>query len=201
MTNGYKTLVVGISGPSSCGKTTLARLLRDIWPKTFILHEDDFYWPDSQIPIKDDVQDWDCLEAVDLRKLHSALEYIKQNGSPPPDLHSKEDQNSVGDCNVDKAVVDRLQNVAADTSDRKPVNIALIDGFLLYAQSMHNIRDQLDLKLFLRTDYETAKSRRNARSGYVTIEGFWQDPPGRWVAASAIDMAHFRFPTKPLTKS
>lgn len=36
-------LVVGISGCSSSGKTTLARLLRDIFPNTFILHEDDFY--------------------------------------------------------------------------------------------------------------------------------------------------------------
>jgi len=36
-------LVVGISGASSSGKTTLSRLLRDIFPNTFILHEDDFF--------------------------------------------------------------------------------------------------------------------------------------------------------------
>ena len=35
-----------------------------------------------------------------------------------------------------------------------------------------------DVRLFLRTSYETAKRRREARNGYVTIEGFWQDPPG-----------------------
>lgn len=38
-----KAVIVGISGASSSGKTTLARLLRDIFPNTFILHEDDFY--------------------------------------------------------------------------------------------------------------------------------------------------------------
>lgn len=38
-----KALIVGVSGGSSSGKTTLARLLRDIFPNTFILHEDDFY--------------------------------------------------------------------------------------------------------------------------------------------------------------
>lgn len=38
-----KAIIVGISGPSSSGKTTLARLLRDVFPNTFILHEDDFY--------------------------------------------------------------------------------------------------------------------------------------------------------------
>ena len=43
-----KAVVVGISGCSSSGKTTLARLLRDIFPSTFILHEDDFYKPEDQ---------------------------------------------------------------------------------------------------------------------------------------------------------
>lgn len=42
-TMGDKALVIGISGCSSSGKTTLARLLRDIFPNAFILHEDDFY--------------------------------------------------------------------------------------------------------------------------------------------------------------
>lgn len=43
-----RTVVIGISGCSSSGKTTLARLLRDIFPETFILHEDDFYKPESE---------------------------------------------------------------------------------------------------------------------------------------------------------
>jgi nicotinamide/nicotinate riboside kinase len=45
---GNKAVVVGISGCSSSGKTTLARLLRDIFPSAFILHEDDFYKTDSE---------------------------------------------------------------------------------------------------------------------------------------------------------
>ena len=43
-----KAVVVGISGASSSGKTTLARLLRDVFPGTFILHEDDFYKPEAE---------------------------------------------------------------------------------------------------------------------------------------------------------
>lgn len=43
-----KALIVSISGCSSSGKTTLARLLRDILPGTFILHEDDFYRPENE---------------------------------------------------------------------------------------------------------------------------------------------------------
>lgn len=43
---------------------------------------------------------------------------------------------------------------------------------------MASIRDLFDIKLFLHTDYTTAKARRERRSGYVTLEGFWEDPPG-----------------------
>ncbi len=66
-----KAVIVGISGPSSSGKTTLARLLQRIFYgvqldcdsraqdndndndndnklNTFIIHEDDFYYPDDQ---------------------------------------------------------------------------------------------------------------------------------------------------------
>lgn len=43
-----RALIVALSGCSSSGKTTLARLLRDIFPNTFILHEDDFYRPEAE---------------------------------------------------------------------------------------------------------------------------------------------------------
>jgi nicotinamide/nicotinate riboside kinase len=55
--NQEKAVVIGISGPSSSGKTTLARLLQRIFNgaksasenlNTFIIHEDDFYFPDDK---------------------------------------------------------------------------------------------------------------------------------------------------------
>lgn len=174
-----KCLLVGLSGPSSSGKTTIARLLRDILPNAFILHEDDFYKTDAQIPISPEhnIQDWDCLESINLPALESALKHIKANGLPPADLESKEDQNSVGEVNIDAAVVDGLKRQASELG-LEHVRVAIVDGFLLYSQEMQAVRDAFDVKIFLRTDYETAKERREARSGYVTLEGFWADPPG-----------------------
>lgn len=59
-----ETIIVGISGPSSSGKTTIARLLRRIFPvswgddgsddagiETFLIHEDDFYFTDDKYEI------------------------------------------------------------------------------------------------------------------------------------------------------
>lgn len=181
MPSQQEAFVIGLSGPSSSGKTTLARLLRDIWPRTFILHEDDFYWPDSQIPVKNGVQDWDCFEAIDLSTLQDTLEYIRAQGDPPESFVSKEDQNSIGDCPVDQQVIRRWRERAESLQRYHHRRIAVIDGFLLYAEAMDRIWKQLDVKLFLRTDLTTAKTRREFRSGYVTLEGFWQDPPGEFL--------------------
>jgi nicotinamide/nicotinate riboside kinase len=175
------TLHLALSGPSSSGKTTLARLLRDILPQNvFILHEDDFYKTDAEIPLNTthDLADWDCLESINLPALSAALTHIKAHGSPPPDLQSKEDLNSVGEVGVDSGILDGLKRRAQGLGLEGDVRVAIVDGFLLFSEEMTEVRDAFDVKLFLRTDYETAKKRREARSGYVTLEGFWADPPG-----------------------
>jgi nicotinamide/nicotinate riboside kinase len=177
-------LLVGISGPSSSGKTTLSRLLRDIFPpsKLFILHLDDFYLTDAEIPVRNGIQDWDCLESLNLVQLQQALEHIKQHGTSPDWLESKEDQNSVGEHGVAEGDLQRLREKVAVWFDGNQEwdgkRICIVDGFLLFSEDLKDIRILFDIKLFLRTSYETAKKRREARSGYVTLEGFWEDPPG-----------------------
>lgn len=47
-TTSTTTLIVGLSGCSCSGKSTLARLLRDVFPGCLVVHEDDFYKPASQ---------------------------------------------------------------------------------------------------------------------------------------------------------
>lgn len=178
-------LLVAISGPSSSGKTTLSRLLRDIFPQKqlSIVHLDDFYLTDAEIPVKNGVQDWDCLESLDLKGLENALLHIKQHGQSPDWLVSKEDQNSVGEHGVSARVVGELRReIGALLDHHHPEwqnrRICIVDGFLLFGEDMKSIRDLFDVRIFLRTSYETAKKRREARSGYVTLEGFWEDPPG-----------------------
>ena len=165
-------LLVGISGPSSSGKTTLSRLLRDIFPNVFILHLDDFYLTDAEIPVKDGLQDWDCVESLDLAGLRHALTYIREHGKSPPSLVSKEDQNSVGEHGVDPAVIEAWKERAHELVRQHgwETPIAIVDGFLLFSESMADIRELFHVKLFLRTSYETAKRRREARTGYVTLE-------------------------------
>ena len=43
-----KAIIVGVSGCSSSGKTTLSHLLADVFPHTRIIHEDDFYKAEAE---------------------------------------------------------------------------------------------------------------------------------------------------------
>lgn len=107
-----------------------------------------------------------------------------------PTLDSKEDQNSVGKCPVsDTTIVSLKARVKTWTEPGNPghgiltssqtaVRLCVFDGFLLYSKALAPIQPQMDIKLFLRVSYAKAKARREARSGYVTLEGFWEDPPG-----------------------
>ncbi|OTA65271.1 nicotinamide riboside kinase 1 [Hypoxylon sp. EC38] len=187
---GRKAFIVGISGASSSGKTTLARLLRDVFPNTFILHEDDFYKPETELPSKDGLLDWDCAEAISIPDMKQALEHIRAHGTFPPFVDSKEDQNSIGTCPVpESAIALARAKVAFWTSPGQPghsilisnpLRICILDGFLLYSPEMEagGIPSLLDTKLFLLVSRERATQRRERRDGYVTLEGFWTDPPG-----------------------
>ncbi|KAI5918794.1 P-loop containing nucleoside triphosphate hydrolase protein [Camillea tinctor] len=188
-------IIVGISGASSSGKTTLARLLRDIFPNTFILHEDDFYRPETELPMRDGLLDWDCAEALNIPDMTRALEHIRAEGTFPPFVNSIEDQNSIGACPVSEAKIAAVkakvgawlapgQPGHALISSSPPPRICLLDGFLLYAapstppSALRAVAPLLDVRLFLLVSRAQATRRREARDGYVTLEGFWTDPPG-----------------------
>ncbi|KAH0565953.1 hypothetical protein GP486_000645 [Trichoglossum hirsutum] len=176
-----RATIIGISGCSSSGKTTLSRLLRAILPDTQIIHQDDFYLPETQIPMKDGFQDWDCAESLDLAGLRDALVWARETGEAPAWLVSKEDQNTVAPSGVEDELVARLRDrVSARLAQSPPPRrIFLVDGFLLYPPTLApSPLPHLDTKLLLLTSLPALLARRARRSGYVTLEGFWQDPEG-----------------------
>ncbi|KAJ5669981.1 uncharacterized protein N7477_005344 [Penicillium maclennaniae] len=183
-----KALIVGISGPSSSGKTTLARLLQRVFCgvpldsgkalNTFIIHEDDFYYPDDQIPYTTTpagtrIQDWDTVSAIDTTFLSQALSYVRKTGHLPPRLQSKEDQNEQGESGVSEALVSELRDLVGKrlSSGSHVDTIAFMEGFLLYAPPndeghvLRKVHGAIDLPLFLPASYANVKRRREGRSG------------------------------------
>lgn len=135
-------------------------------------------------------------EAIAYIRQHAEIPVSKKHHKPPcklkayiltlhqPTLESQEDQNSVGKCPVSDALIAELRDkvsaaIPADHPLRQSrLRICLFDGFLLYSKSMTGLKPSLDVKILLRASYAQAKARREARDGYVTLEGFWKDPPG-----------------------
>lgn len=78
---------------------------------------------------------------------------------------------------------------AADPQTTTTTTICLLDGFLLYPspgsregtlkrELVDMMRETLDAKLFIPSTREQTIERRTKRTGYVTLEGFWEDPEG-----------------------
>lgn len=224
------TILLGLSGPSSSGKTTLARLLRSIFDistpssrptqpsralSLFILHQDDFYLTDALVPVitasskefgTRDLQDWDCVESLDLPLFEDTLRHVKAHGRLPEGSVSKEDQNAIGESGVSEVEIEKWKAAvqtwfngllgegdgdgegATSQSPRKEIQICILDGFLLYSSpssssqelnQLHTLTQTLlSPRLFLPTTRAQTLARRLRRSGYVTLEGFWTDPPG-----------------------
>ncbi|KAI5800016.1 P-loop containing nucleoside triphosphate hydrolase protein, partial [Geopyxis carbonaria] len=173
-----RTFTIGISGISSSGKTTLSRYLRTIFRSSLVLFQDDYYLPDSSIPVSSSgLQDWDCVDAFDFSKLGQTLDYVHKHGVLPPDTKTITDDSPVGEKLVDDKFVEEMRARVAGAGLREDIKIVFLEGILLFQQG-NIVENKLDARILLRAPYERAKQRREARTRYVTIEGFWEDPPG-----------------------
>ena len=56
--------------------------------------------------------------------------------------------------------------------------LLILDGILLHTPAFAALQPLFDIKILLRASFAEAQRRREARGGYVTLEGFWEDPPG-----------------------
>ena len=184
-------LVVGLSGPTCSGKSTIARFLQAIFPRMAVLHEDDFYYPAADLPYRAGFQNWDSPKSIDQERLISVLQYVRSEGRLPSGFTSYE--GDTGPTAVEQSLIERLRgdvsswatgqcisDPSAVAQSARQVNeqpeLVLMEGFLLFGKSMVGVRDALELRILLPGKYEEIKGRRNSRRGYKTDEGFWEDP-------------------------
>jgi uridine kinase len=75
-------MVIGIGGPSRSGKSTLANLLvthfRRNGKKAIIFHQDDFVFPETQIPKIKDKTDWESPLSIDHNLLLEVVSDFKE---------------------------------------------------------------------------------------------------------------------------
>ncbi|KAI8372857.1 P-loop containing nucleoside triphosphate hydrolase protein [Radiomyces spectabilis] len=168
---------IGISGPSCSGKTTITRILQKILKRSVVIYQDDFFKPDSQIPIDEETQlaNWDCPDALNFQALADTIQYARQHeGQLPPGYKSNEVNNTHDGSNL--LPKDALNRLLRQLDVEQDDIFIIVDGFMLYWDA--DVTSVLDCRIFMTASYETLKNRREGRKGYATIEGYWEDPPG-----------------------
>lgn len=170
-----KTILIALSGCSSSGKTTLAKLTAQMFPQATLIHEDDFYKHDEHVPMntKYNIQDWDSVDALDFDLFAKELDNIASTGTIDSNLIHNNNVDSLDKFQLDKSRMEQMKvKFSQIPSDLK---IIIVDGFLIFHDPL--ISSKFDLKLFIRAPYEVLKRRRAARPGYQTLDSFWVDPP------------------------
>ncbi|KAI7866005.1 P-loop containing nucleoside triphosphate hydrolase protein [Spinellus fusiger] len=170
--------ILGISGPSCSGKTTLTKILHRLLKNSVVIYQDDYFKTDDQIPMDPATQlaNWDCPDAIDFPALIDTIHYARTHqGELPFNKRSQEIHNAHdGALYISAAMLSSLE--AYVSALPQGMHYVLVDGFMLYGDSA--LYAEFDKRLFITASYDTLKQRRESRTGYTTIEGFWADPPG-----------------------
>ncbi|XP_029162145.1 nicotinamide riboside kinase 1 [Nylanderia fulva] len=128
-------LVIGISGATCSGKSTLANKIRDSFSGSIMVHQDDYFLPSSD-PRHVKIQElnhlnWDLITSLDMQRMHSDVLKILQSCEKKDAMASKK-------------------------------TILILDGFLLFQNE--DITNLCDLKYFLTLSKEQCWERRKNRT-------------------------------------
>ena len=138
------------------------------------------------------MQDWDCAGALDLEKFEGVLRTVREwSGNESVEgleglvrqgnFEGEEGLDGVhGVKGIPAGVVEGLlREVEGWEEVVRGRRIVIVDGFLLVGKSVRErIGGLCDVRVLLTSRYVDAKRRRESRNGYVTLEGFWEDPEG-----------------------
>ncbi|KAL7317895.1 ribosylnicotinamide kinase [Mucor circinelloides] len=169
-------VTIGISGPSCSGKTTLALLLKKLLNKVVVINQDEFFKPDDQIPVdeKTGLANWDSPGAVDFKSLNRAINNARED--PYSFLQKKEKPLQNNHHGSDLLSLKDFSDLTTELDALKDIIFVIVEGFLLFCDK--EVCDNLDTKFFVKASKQILKTRRESRKGYVTLQGYWVDPPG-----------------------
>lgn len=140
--------LVGVAGPSSCGKTTLCRTFVERVPNTAYLCIDDFYRDAGQVPRFNDgtqtYDNWDEPESLHLDDFLRTLKILKRGEG------------------VEVPVYDVFKERRVGSRYIEPAPHVVVDGFLLYATT--ELQQQFDFRVFIDVSEENLRKRRNERN-------------------------------------
>ena len=190
-------LLIGICGPPLCEKSAVSRVLVEILEgvknvSVFCLTQDEYrVEPWMLVPDADGTWNVYCPEGYHFGAFKRMLEYVKEVGGLPLGYGSpkqKEGGNGMrkaaeGDCSEWTSEMAALIEKSGVLDTVK--SIGIVDGDLLYVDE--EIRDILDVKIFLRCSRDFILSKLSKESGSTEVptdrERFWW----RWPTPEYLD--------------
>jgi uridine kinase len=138
--------VIGVSGGSASGKTTVANRIKEEFKDSVELISHDFYYnPYDDLSFEERTKiNYDHPNAFDTRRLINDIKELKQfQAIERPDYSYTENT--------------RL----ADTVRVNPAKVIILEGFLIFENA--ELRDLMDIKIFVDTDADERLIRRIIR--------------------------------------
>lgn len=140
-------LVIGIAGGSGSGKTTVVNAIKENLKKNVVVIPQDCYYKDSS-DLSDEekrVQNFDHPDAIEWSLLCKQLRQLKNGKAVDQPIYS------FISCSRSKTETTRVE----------PADVIIIEGILIF--TCKELRDQLDIKIFVDADDDDRLMRVMAR--------------------------------------
>lgn len=139
-------IVIGVSGGSASGKTTVANRIKEEFKNSVELLSHDFYYlPYDDLPMEERVKlNYDHPNAFDTQRLIDDIRKLKQGISIDRPVYSYTEYTRL-----------------SETVKVNPAKVIIVEGFMIYENS--ELRDLMDIKVFVDADADERLIRRIIR--------------------------------------
>ena len=140
-------LVIGITGGTGCGKTTVVnQIVKELSEgEVTIISQDSYYRDMSHLPYSERVKmNFDHPNSIDFELLKKHLEELKQGKSVQSPIYSFVEHNRTG-----------------ETVLVKPTKVIIVEGILIFSHA--DIRNLFDIKIYVHADSDERLIRRIKR--------------------------------------
>ncbi len=138
-----KTVVIGVSGGSASGKTTVAYRIKDSFKDSVeLLSQDYYYLPYDHLPFEERIKlNYDHPNAFDTPRLISDIRALKEGKAIERPVYSYTEYTRL-----------------SETVEVKPSKVIIVEGFMIFENSL--LRELMDIKIFVDTDADERLIRR-----------------------------------------
>lgn len=141
-----KIIVIGVSGGSASGKTTVAnRIKEDCKDSVDLLSHDFYYLPHDDLPFNERSKlNYDHPNAFDTERLIKDIKKLKQLIAIERPVYSY-----------------KIHNRTSETVKVNPAKVIIVEGFMIFENP--ELRELMDIKIFVDTDADERLIRRIRR--------------------------------------